>query len=116
MLFCLVHTSEVPSSLLLLSVAFIMRDTMTLADKRGPQAVKIAVLETKQRRYHNELKLLQGKIRDVGLDLQRERSELEAAEQAELLAQRYAYPRLGVSHLLVVELPVGSTQAHIMGG
>ena len=56
---------EVPSSLLLLSVAFIMRDTMTIADKGGPQAVKIAVLETKQRRYHGELKRLQGKIRDV---------------------------------------------------
>ena len=56
---------ELPSSLLLLSVAFIMRDTMTIADKGGPQAVKIAVLETKQRRYHGELKRLQGKIRDV---------------------------------------------------
>ena len=68
-----------------------MRDTMSIADTRGPQAVKIAVLETKQRRYHNELKLLQGKIRDVGLDLQREREELEAAEAAEQLAQRYVF-------------------------
>lgn len=85
------HNSEVPSSLLLLSVAFIMRDTMSIADKRGPQAVKIAVLETKQRRYHTELKLLQGKIRDVGLDLQRERMELEAAEEEDRLAERYAF-------------------------
>ena len=68
-----------------------MRDTMSIADTRGPQAVKIAVLETKQRRYHNELKLLQGKIRDVGLDLQRERQELEAAEEAEQLAERYVF-------------------------
>ena len=77
-----------------------MRDTMTVADKRGPQAVKIAVLETKQRRYHKELKILKGKIRDIGLDLQRERSELDAAEQAEQLAQRCA--RALLSRLLLI--------------
>ena len=73
-----------------------MRDTMSVADKRGPQAVKIAVLEKKQRRYHNELKVLQGKIRDVGLDLQREREELVAAEEADRLAQRYVHSLFGV--------------------
>ena len=79
---------EVPSSLLLLSVAFIQRDSQSIADSRGPQAVKIAVLEAKQRRYHGQLKALQGKIRDVGLDLQRERSELEAQEAVERDASR----------------------------
>lgn len=79
---------EVPSSLLLLSVAFLQRDSQSIADRGGPQAVKVAVLETKQRRYHSQLKALQGKIRDVGLDLTRERSELEAQEAVELEASR----------------------------
>eukprot|EP01045_Picozoa_sp_COSAG04_P002427 COSAG04_NODE_88_length_27314_cov_6.056476_22_plen_277_part_00 len=88
---------EVPSSLLLLSVAFLLRDSLSISEARGPQAVKIAVLEQKQRRYHAQLKQLQGKIRLVGRDLQRERElleelgeleELEKSEAVEEQAQR----------------------------